>query len=465
MRFRDRHDAGHQLADQLDHLRDEDPVVLALPRGGVPVAAEVADHLGCPMDVLVVRKLGLPRQPELGIGAVGEGGTTVYNHDLLDQVGIEPADLAHVAEREIDEVHRRIERYRGGRAGVDVAGRTVIVVDDGVATGFTVRAAVRILRERGAGRIVVAVPVGPRSAVEELQALADEVVCLSSPTPFTAIGPHYDDFHQVADEEVVAGLRDARSGGAGDHTDDTSQDVTLDVDGVALPGTLTRPTDAASLVVFAHGSGSSRHSPRNRAVAAALTDAGHATLLFDLLTADEGRDRTNVFDVDHLGRRLVAVADWVAARPDLADLPLVLFGASTGAAAALLAAADLGDRVSRGGVAGRAPRPRGRPAGRGERPDAPGRRRRGHAGPRAQPPGPAAAAVPHRPRGRPRRDPPVRGARGTRPGRRRHAGMGDRAHHRVLSVRHGRHGPHGQRHRSRRCGPCRHGRSLLLVVP
>ena len=353
MRFRDRHDAGHQLADQLDHLRDEDPVVLALPRGGVPVAAEVADHLGCPMDVLVVRKLGLPRQPELGIGAVGEGGTTVYNHDLLDQVGIEPADLAHVAEREIDEVHRRIERYRGGRAGVDVAGRTVIVVDDGVATGFTVRAAVRILRERGAGRIVVAVPVGPRSAVEELQALADEVVCLSSPTPFTAIGPHYDDFHQVADEEVVAGLRDARSGGAGDHTDDTSQDVTLDVDGVALPGTLTRPTDAASLVVFAHGSGSSRHSPRNRAVAAALTDAGHATLLFDLLTADEGRDRTNVFDVDHLGRRLVAVADWVAARPDLADLPLVLFGASTGAAAALLAAADLGDRaaavVSRGG--------------------------------------------------------------------------------------------------------------------
>ena len=353
MRFRDRHEAGRQLAEQLDHLRGEDPVVLALPRGGVPVAAEVADHLGCPMDVLVVRKLGLPRQPELGVGAVGEGGTTVYNRDLLDQVGIEPADLAPVAQRETEEVHRRIERYRGDRPGVDVTGHTVIVVDDGVATGFTVRAAVRILRERGAGRIVVAVPVGPRSAVQELRALADEVVCLSSPTPFTAIGPHYDDFHQVADEEVVAGLRDARSGGAGDHTGDTSQDVTLDVDDVALPGALTRPEDAASLVVFAHGSGSSRHSPRNRAVAAALADAGHATLLFDLLTAEEGRDRANVFDVARLGRRLVAVADWVATRPELADLPLVLFGASTGAAAALLAAADLGDRVaavvSRGG--------------------------------------------------------------------------------------------------------------------
>ncbi len=353
MRFRDRHDAGRRLAQVLDHLRGEDPVVLALPRGGVPVAAEVADHLACPMDVLVVRKLGLPGQPELGVGAVGEGGTTVYNRDLLDQVGIEPADLADVTERETEEVHRRIERYRDGRPGVDVAGRTVIVVDDGVATGFTIRAAVRILRERGAGRIVVAVPVGPRSAVQELQELADEVVCLSSPTPFQAIGPHYDDFHQVADEEVVAGLQSARSGGAGDHGDGTSQDVTLDVDGVSLPGTITRPTDATSLVVFAHGSGSSRHSPRNRAVAGALADAGHATLLFDLLTAEEGRDRANVFDVAHLGRRLVAVADWVTGRPELADLPLVLFGASTGAAAALLAAADLGDRVaavvSRGG--------------------------------------------------------------------------------------------------------------------
>ena len=210
MRFRDRRDAGRQLAEQLDHLRGEDPVVLALPRGGVPVGAEVADHLGCVMDVLVVRKLGLPRQPELGVGAVGEGGTTVYNRDLLDQVGIEPADLDQVAERETEEVHRRIERYRGGRAGVAVAGRTVIVVDDGVATGFTVRAAVRILRERGAGRIVVAVPVGPTSAVHELEELADEVVCLSSPTPFQAIGPHYDDFHQVSDEEVVAGLQSAR---------------------------------------------------------------------------------------------------------------------------------------------------------------------------------------------------------------------------------------------------------------
>lgn len=353
MRFRDRQDAGRQLAEELDHLRDEDPVVLALPRGGVPVAAEVADRLDAPMDVLVVRKLGLPRQPELGVGAVGEGGATVHNRDLLDQLGLRPEDLDAVVTRETTEVQRRIDRYRGDRAAVDVADRTAIVVDDGIATGSTVRAAVEVLQQRGAARVVVAVPVGPTPAIDDLRSLADEVVCLSSPTPFQAVGPHYDDFHQVSDDEVVAGLQAARSGGTDGPDDTTSRDVTLDVDGVALPGTVTIPPDARALVVFAHGSGSSRHSPRNRAVADALSDAGHATLLFDLLTADEGRDRTRVFDVEGLGRRLVAVASWVEGRPALADLPLVLFGASTGAAAALLAAADLGDRVaavvSRGG--------------------------------------------------------------------------------------------------------------------
>lgn len=354
MSFRDRLDAGRQLADRLDHLRDERPVVLALPRGGIPVAVEVADRLGAPLDVLVVRKIGLPRQPELGVGAVGEGDTRVFNEDLLRELRLRPDDLAAVAEHEVREVHRRVAHYRGGHAPVEVEGRTVVVVDDGVATGFTVRAAVQILRQRGAARVVVAVPVGARQAIDDLRGLADEVVCLDTPVPFRAIGLFYDDFRQVSDAEVLAGMKHARSGAA-PATDAPSLDVTIDLDGASLPGTTTVPADAAGLVVFAHGSGSSRHSPRNRRVARALVEAGYATLLFDLLTPEEARHRANVFDVEQLGRRLVGVVDWVSERPALAGLPVAFFGASTGAAAALLAAAALRDDiaavVSRGGRA------------------------------------------------------------------------------------------------------------------
>ena len=140
MRFRDRVDAGRQLAERLAGLRDDDVVVLALPRGGVPVAAEVAGELQAPLDVLVVRKVGLPRQPELGVGAVGEGGEVVWNTDLLRELGATPEDLHPVADRETEEVARRVARYRGDAPGIDVRGRTVVVVDDGLATGFTARA-------------------------------------------------------------------------------------------------------------------------------------------------------------------------------------------------------------------------------------------------------------------------------------------------------------------------------------
>lgn len=225
MRFRDRTEAGRRLADHCDHLRGESPVVLALPRGGVPVAAEVADRLGAPLDVLVVRKLGLPRQPELGVGAVGEGGTTVWNRDLLGQLGLGPDDLREVTDREGTEVDRRVARYRGRDRGVDVAGRTVVLVDDGLATGSTARAAVEVLREWGAGRVVLAVPVAPRASVDELAGVADEVVCVATPDPFRAIGEFYDDFTQVSDDQVVAGLRAARSGGAVDHGDGTTGDA------------------------------------------------------------------------------------------------------------------------------------------------------------------------------------------------------------------------------------------------
>lgn len=204
MRFRDRRDAGRRLARRLKSLRAQRPVVLGLPRGGVPVAAEVAAGLGVPLDVLVVRKIGLPQQPELGVGAVGEGGVSVFDDAVLDTLGLTRADLADVVRRETREVNRRIRRYRGERPPAAMAGRTVVLVDDGVATGSTVRAAVEILRRRHADRIVVAAPVGSARAITALAGVADEVVCLQSPAYFRAIGEFYDDFAQLSDAEVIA---------------------------------------------------------------------------------------------------------------------------------------------------------------------------------------------------------------------------------------------------------------------
>ncbi len=353
MRFRDRRDAGRQLARALTALEGENPVVLALPRGGVPVGAEVARHLHAPLDVLVVRKIGLPSQPELGVGAVGEGGVSVFNDRLLDDLGLVASDLAEVTRREVREVHRRVERYRGDRPAASVTGRTVVLVDDGVATGFTVRAAIEFLRRQGAARILVAVPVGGRRAIAELSGLADQVVCLHAPGRSSGIGEFYDDFGQLSDAEVTAILGTASTFATSTESGVATLDVTLPLGSVLLPGTVAMPPSASGLVVFAHGSGSSRLSPRNRAVAGSLNQVGFATLLFDLLTPREGRDRALVFDLPLLARRLVAATHWVEDRPALGGLPLAYFGASTGAAASLIAAADLPGPVaavvSRGG--------------------------------------------------------------------------------------------------------------------
>jgi putative phosphoribosyl transferase len=203
MTFRDRVDAGRRLAERLAVHSGESAVVVALPRGGVPVAAEVAKALGAPLDVLVVRKLGCPWQPELGMGAIAEGDITVRNEDLIERIGVDDATIRAVADRERAELDRRVRRYRGDRPPVPVEGRTAILVDDGIATGSTARAAVDVLRRRGASRVVLAVPVAPREAVIALGDVADEVVAVETPRLFMAIGQFYDDFTQTSDDEVA----------------------------------------------------------------------------------------------------------------------------------------------------------------------------------------------------------------------------------------------------------------------
>jgi predicted phosphoribosyltransferase len=203
-RFRDRKEAGRELGIVAAERYGgrEDVLVLGLPRGGVPIAHEVAAALGAPLDVFVVRKLGLPGQTELAMGAIASGGVTVLNREVLDYAPISEKSFEAVVRREQRELGRRERAFRGDKAPLDVQGKIVIVVDDGLATGSTMRAAVRALRQMGPQMVVVAVPVAAVSSCRELRSEADDVICLRTPEPFEAVGLWYDDFEQTTDEEV-----------------------------------------------------------------------------------------------------------------------------------------------------------------------------------------------------------------------------------------------------------------------
>lgn len=214
MMFDDRHDAAVRLAQAVMHLREERPVVLALPRGGLPIGVEVARALDAPLDLLLVRKIGAPRQRELAIGAVvdGEQMDVVLNEEIVEQLGVSMDYVRERAAEEVEEIERRRRLYLRGRERVSVQGRTVIVVDDGIATGATVRAALRGLRRRKPAHLVLAVPVAPPDTIELLSADVDEIICLEQPEPFGWIGRFYGDFRQVTDDEVRDCLDRARAG-------------------------------------------------------------------------------------------------------------------------------------------------------------------------------------------------------------------------------------------------------------
>lgn len=210
MRFADRADAGRQLATALQDYRGRNVLVLGLPRGGVPVAYQVAAALDAPLDVLVVRKLGVPYQPELAFGAIGEDGVRVLNDAVLRRTTLDAEDIAAVEVGQRTELQRRLDLYRGGRPGLDLAGRTVLIVDDGFATGATARAAALVARARGAATVVLAAPIGAAATVAALRDVADDVVCLGVPRDFAAVGQGYDDFAQTPDAQVCELLEAAR---------------------------------------------------------------------------------------------------------------------------------------------------------------------------------------------------------------------------------------------------------------
>jgi putative phosphoribosyl transferase len=367
--FADRAEAGRALAALLVHLRGDPVVVLGLPRGGVPVAHEVALALDAPLDVVIVRKLGVPAQPELGMGAVGEDGVLVINREVVWQAGVPAAEVAAAREREQAEVAARAARYRASRPREPLAGRVAVIVDDGIATGATARAACQVARAQGAVKVVLAVPVAPPGWDERIGGVADELVCAHVAPQFRSVGQFYADFTQTTDDEVVACLRreSGKTAPAVPAAPAAPRGWGGEVAPVAgetrLAGYLTVPGDAKGIVLFAHGSGSGRNSPRNQYVAGVLQEAGLGTLLFDLLTPEEEPDRANVFNIGLLGRRLTEVTGWLRAQPGAGGAAIGYFGASTGAAAALWAAAEPGANVaavvSRGGrpdlAAGRLP--------------------------------------------------------------------------------------------------------------
>jgi predicted phosphoribosyltransferase/dienelactone hydrolase len=351
--FRDRTDAGRQLAERLGPLRTADLVVLGVPRGGVPVAAEVAAALDAPLDVIVVRKLGVPLRPELAAGAVGEGGVRVLNQDVVETHRMGRRDLDPIEARERTELDRRTSLVRRSHPRLSLTGRTAVVVDDGIATGATARAACQVARAHGAARVVLAVPTAPAGWQAEMGDTADTYVSLVTPEQFVSVGQWYRSFEVVDDDEMLRVLDRAAARGWEAAIPIDPQPSAVRAQRVVLDAHVTMPARAGGVVVFAHGSGSSRHSPRNAFVADVLEQAGVGTVLVDLLTEREADERANVFDIDLLAHRLRAVTRWVERQWVGVQVQLGLFGASTGAAAALAAAADpdahVSAVVSRGG--------------------------------------------------------------------------------------------------------------------
>jgi predicted phosphoribosyltransferase/pimeloyl-ACP methyl ester carboxylesterase len=330
IRFLNREDAGRRLADLLASLAIEQPIVLGIPRGGVPVAAEVARVLRGDLGVVVARKLRAPGQPELAVGAVSATGVSYVNQPLATEAGADDAYLVQEQAYQAEEARRREEAFDGHRRP-PLEGRTVIVVDDGIATGATAIAALRSIRAGGAAKVILAVPVGPSDTIAAMRSEADEVYCLVEEPDFYAIGPFYSDFRPFEDDRVRKVLDDFERSRSGP----SRRAASVHRDSVQLAVRLSLPAGPGPFpcVVFVHGLGSSKDSPRNVVIAERLLDAGFATLLFDLSGHGESNDdpRGAAAYVDDLA----AVYGWGCAQPGVDARRMLVAGSSMGGTVAV----------------------------------------------------------------------------------------------------------------------------------
>lgn len=345
-RLKDRESAGKELAQVLKGEKWENTTILALPRGGVPIAWEIAKQLELPWDLLLVKKIGAPHQPEFAIGAICEDDRPLWNQESVSWLNLTDNDKESLAKKTHEKILKQAEQWRGGREPQNFEGKNLIIVDDGLATGMTMHAAVDYLKRQGANKVVIAVPVAAKSSVESFKDKVDKIITLQTPEPFFAVGNWYEDFDQVTNKVVTNLLNNDIDDG------ETFKAVKIPAQDATLAGDLSVPSNPKGIILFAHGSGSSRKSPRNQYVAKALNGLGFSTLLFDLLTPEEAQDRSNVFDIQLLVERLQIGTEWVRNYKSLSSLPIGYFGSSTGAAAALVAASkekDVRSVVSRGG--------------------------------------------------------------------------------------------------------------------
>jgi putative phosphoribosyl transferase len=359
MYFQDRVDAGRQLAELLVQELIDDPsapqgpapVILGLPRGGVPVAREVAARLAAPLDIILVRKLAVPAQPELGFGAIGEDDVKVLSAEIMRAAGVTEHEATHIEARARKELDQRTAMFRSVTASIPLAGRTAVIVDDGLATGSTAIAACQVARAHGASRVVLAVAVAPPDWTSRCGGVADQLIAVATPVGFSSVGQWYEDFSPTTDAEVIDILRGAQREENFDSPDPI--DVHIPWGEAEVVGDLFLPDHPQGVVVFAHGAGSSRHSPRNRIVAEHLYSARIASLLIDLVTPEETMHGAKVDRLDLLAQRVGAAVGWVGEQPNLSASKIGVCGASTGAAVALLAAAQpdspIAAVVSRGG--------------------------------------------------------------------------------------------------------------------
>lgn len=334
--FRDRVEGGQRLAAVVRDRIDQGALVLGLPRGGVPVAREVALAIGGELDVLVVRKIGAPENPEYALGAIA-AGVEAIDWGAVRASGYSEADVRGIVQRERAELERREARFRGRRPFPKIAGRDVIIVDDGIATGSTAKAAARAVRTLGPRRLIFASPISTAGGHAAVAQEVDEMIVLETPPGLFAISQGYGKFPQTTDEEVQAILDEARAPLA------SAEEISIPLADATLDAVLVTPPKAQGIVVFAHGSGSGRRSPRNRYVADRFHEGGFATLLVDLLSRDEAQrdeiDASLRFDIDLLSRRMEGVVDWLAAEPRARGMPIAIYGSSTGASAAIRVAA------------------------------------------------------------------------------------------------------------------------------
>ncbi|MEE2037275.1 phosphoribosyltransferase family protein [Nocardiopsis sp. CT-R113] len=339
--FADRSEAGRRLAERVRPLAVNDPLVLALPRGGVPVGAELARRLDADFDVLMVRKIGLPGRPETGVGAIAEDGRVLFDDRALARMQVPRQALSDTVAAERDELDRRRRVYRGDRSGPRIAGRDCVIVDDGVATGGTARAALRMVREAGPSRLILAVPVAAPEAVEALREDVDELVVLSAPDNFHSVGEWYRDFDQLSDGHVTAILAEQ---GRVHPRSDAARGVRVRAGRVYLDGDLTVPAVLRGAVVLAAGEG--RSDPRWQAISSAMQQAGYATLLLDLLTVQEQESGSGGADTAVMGERLSAAVTWLRRATDAANEPLGVLGSGSAAPAALVTAAERPEDVA-----------------------------------------------------------------------------------------------------------------------